>query len=192
MLVGLAEGRHLHVAVDAEGLPHRDGDVGPVDRCVAVPVVLGAEAMTMIDRLWEGSRVRVGSRRHGWKIAGLERRIGVVDDLQPFLGSLVAAMRVGVVELDQFLIARLEPDQGEGRREIEDDEGLLLLGERALALAARRSPGASSSSIAEQAESRASAVSKRTPKRLPSGQVGRCQTVSLRISASISFALMPA
>jgi hypothetical protein len=27
MVVGMREGRHLHVAVEAEGLPHRDGDV---------------------------------------------------------------------------------------------------------------------------------------------------------------------
>ncbi len=35
MVVGPAERRNLHVAVQAEGLPHGNGDVGPVDRCVS-------------------------------------------------------------------------------------------------------------------------------------------------------------
>src|ERR1700722_7371791 len=60
------------------------------------------------------------------EVALLERRIGEVDDLHPLLGRLVAAMDVGVMELHQLLIARLQPDQGEGRLQIEDGQRLLL------------------------------------------------------------------
>src|SRR5215471_6070800 len=34
MIAGAAEGRHLHVAVEPEGLTHGDGDVGAVGGCV--------------------------------------------------------------------------------------------------------------------------------------------------------------
>src|SRR5215469_155050 len=59
------------------------------------------------------------------EIAGLQGGVGLVDDLQLLLGCLVAAMRIGVMQLDQRLVARLEPDQGEGRVELEDRQGLL-------------------------------------------------------------------
>src|SRR5712692_2201833 len=58
-------------------------------------------------------------------IAGLEGRIGLIDDLQLLLGGLVAAMGVRVMLLDQHLIARLEAHRGERRFEIEHREGLL-------------------------------------------------------------------
>src|ERR1041384_784840 len=63
------------------------------------------------------------------KIARLERRVSLVDDLQPLLRRLVAAMGVRVVELHKLLVARLEPAEREGRLEIEDKERLLLLRE---------------------------------------------------------------
>src|SRR5579864_4785778 len=41
-------------------------------------------------------------------VAGLERRISLVDDFETLLGVLVAAVGVGVVLFDQRLVARLE------------------------------------------------------------------------------------
>src|SRR6185295_14746633 len=64
-------------------------------------------------------------RRSSVDVAGLEGRIGLVDDLQFLLGGLVAAMGVRVMLLDQHLIARLEAHRGERRFEIEHREGLL-------------------------------------------------------------------
>src|SRR5580765_7707689 len=64
-------------------------------------------------------------RRSSVDVAGLEGRIGLVDDLQLLLGGLVAAMGVRVMLLDQHLVARLEAQRGERRFEIEHREGLL-------------------------------------------------------------------
>src|ERR1700722_6219531 len=58
----------------------------------------------------------------GGEVAGLERRVGLIDDLEALFGVLVAAMRVGMVELDQFLVARFQARQGHRRLEIEHRE----------------------------------------------------------------------
>src|SRR5438876_9664279 len=58
------------------------------------------------------------------EIAGFEGRVGLIDDLQLLLGGLVAAMGIGVVLLDQHLVARLEAHRGEGRLNIEDRQSL--------------------------------------------------------------------
>src|SRR5258708_621917 len=65
-----------------------------------------------------------GDPRDSVEIAGFEGRVGLIDDLQLLLGGLVAAMGVGVVLLDQHLVARLEAHRGEGRFEIEHVERL--------------------------------------------------------------------
>src|SRR5947199_2166960 len=59
------------------------------------------------------------------EIAGLQGRIGLVDDLQFLLGDLVAAMRVGMVLLDQHLVARLEAHFGEWWLDVKNRERLL-------------------------------------------------------------------
>jgi hypothetical protein len=57
--------------------------------------------------------------------AGLQRGISLIDDLELLLGCLVAAMGVGMMQLDQDLIPRLEAHQGEGRLDFENGERLL-------------------------------------------------------------------
>ena len=59
-------------------------------------------------------------------IARLQGGEGEVDDLEPLFRRLVAAMHVGVVELHEFLIARLEAAEGERRNEVEHGERLVL------------------------------------------------------------------
>src|SRR5438874_8059747 len=65
------------------------------------------------------------------EVAGFQGRVGLVDDLQPLLGSLVAAMSIGVVLLDEDLIPRFEPHHGKRRLDVEHGERLV---------AGRRSP----------------------------------------------------
>src|SRR5882672_2635061 len=89
---------------------------------------------------------RVGSG----EIARFQRCIGLVDHLQLFLRCLVSAMCIGMVELDQFLVACLEANQGEGRLYLEDDEGSLL--RRQLPLVAWRLARAVAAGIAKDAE----------------------------------------
>ena len=124
VLARLAEGRNLEIAVDAEGLTDRDLDVRRADRSRSgVPL---AERMALL-------LVLSGVAGKGWprilsgsvEIAGLQGRIGLVDDLQLLLGGLVAAMGVGVVLLDQHLVARLEAHRGQRRFEIEHRQRLL-------------------------------------------------------------------
>src|SRR5436190_8297805 len=57
--------------------------------------------------------------------AGFQGRVGLVDDLQPLLGSLVAAMSIGVVLLDEDLIPRFEPHHGKRRLDVEHRERLV-------------------------------------------------------------------
>src|ERR1700688_258981 len=105
----------------------------------AVPVVPGAEAMRIIGRSGRESRVAGPVKPSpGREITRLENRIRLVDDLQPLLGLAIAAMRVGMVQFHQRLVARLEVGAAERVREIEHGERLLLLGEGALATLARR------------------------------------------------------
>src|SRR5436190_19589099 len=59
------------------------------------------------------------------EIAGFQGRVGLVDDLQPLLGSLVAAMSIGVVLLDEDLIPRFEPHYGKRRLDVEHRERLV-------------------------------------------------------------------
>src|SRR3954467_5138000 len=59
------------------------------------------------------------------EIAGLQGRIGLVDDLESFLGCFVAAMRVRMVLLDEDFIPCLEPQRGKWRFEIENSKRLL-------------------------------------------------------------------
>src|SRR4029077_4241830 len=72
---------------------------------------------------WEcrGRRTCVGSA----EIAGFQGRVCLIDNLELLLEDLVAAMGVGVVFLDQHLVARLETELGKGRLEIEYRERLL-------------------------------------------------------------------
>src|SRR5271156_4859943 len=65
------------------------------------------------------------------EIAGLQRGISLIDDLELLLGFLVAAMGVGMVQLDQDLIPRLEAHQGEGRLDFENGQRLLARRKRA-------------------------------------------------------------
>src|SRR6185312_239613 len=85
----------------------------------AVPVMPGAEAITMIDRSGRESRSSRVASSPGGEIAHLENRVGLVDDLEALLGRAVAAMRIRMVELDQRLVARLELGEGEGHRQVE-------------------------------------------------------------------------
>src|SRR5438876_12443190 len=66
--------------------------------------------------------------RRSWicsvEVAGFQGRVGLVDDLQFLLGGLVAAMGIGVVLLDQRLVARLEARRGQRRFDIKDGDRL--------------------------------------------------------------------
>src|ERR1700751_716845 len=75
--------------------------------------------------------VRGAAARGSCEIARLQRGISLIDDLQLFLGRLVATMGVGMVQLDQNLIPRLEAHQGEGRLDFENGERLLARRQRA-------------------------------------------------------------
>src|SRR5579875_2187992 len=57
--------------------------------------------------------------------AGFQGGIGLVAQLEIFLGRLVAAMGVGMVLLDQQLVAGLEAARGDRRFHIENGERLL-------------------------------------------------------------------
>src|SRR5579875_2071839 len=70
------------------------------------------------------------------KIAGLQCRVSLIDCLQALFRLAVAAMGVGVVELDQFLVARLEAHQGERGAQVKHVEGGLLSRPRSSPLAA--------------------------------------------------------
>ena len=59
-------------------------------------------------------------------------------------------MRIRMVELDQFLVARLEAYQREGRRDLEDDESRFL--GRKLPLVARRLVCSLAARVTEDAE----------------------------------------
>src|SRR5579862_782323 len=59
------------------------------------------------------------------EVAGFQRRIGLVDDLQLFLRFLVAAMGVGMVHFNQHLVTRFERRLGKGRVHVEHRERLL-------------------------------------------------------------------
>src|SRR4051794_40375814 len=59
------------------------------------------------------------------EVAGFQGRVGLVDDLEFFLGFLVAAMRVRVVLLDEDLVPCLEPHRGKWRINIENGQRLL-------------------------------------------------------------------
>src|SRR5436190_19141774 len=75
------------------------------------------------------------------EIAGLEGRIGLIDDLQLLLGDLVAAMGVRVMLFDQRLVARLEAQRGKRGFEIEHREGLFAGGGGARGGIPRLTPG---------------------------------------------------
>src|SRR5665213_305121 len=77
------------------------------------------------------------------KIARLQHGVGEIDDLEPLLRRLVAAVDVGMMQLHEFLIARLEADKGQRRRQVEYSKRLFLLRHlttlgRLLALVGRR------------------------------------------------------
>ena len=65
------------------------------------------------------------------EIARLQRGISLIDDLEFLFGCLVAAMGVGMVQLDEDLIPRLEAHQSEGRLDFENCERLLARRQRA-------------------------------------------------------------
>src|SRR5207248_2078022 len=75
--------------------------------------------------------VRGVAARWSCEIARLQRGISLIDDLEFLFGCLVAAMGVGMVQLDQDLIPRLEAHQGEGRLDFENGERLLARRQRA-------------------------------------------------------------
>src|SRR6185437_6149270 len=62
------------------------------------------------------------------EIAGFQGGVGLIDDLELLLGGLVAAMRVGVVELDEHLVPGLQADRGERGLEVKDGKRLLAGG----------------------------------------------------------------
>src|SRR5271170_7738124 len=64
------------------------------------------------------------------EIAGFQSGIGLIDDLQLLLGRLVPAMRVGMVQLDQCLVPRLQTHRGERRLDLEYGKRLFLSRER--------------------------------------------------------------
>src|SRR5262249_51371362 len=115
------------------------------------------------------------------EVAALQRRIGLVDDLEPLLGRLVAAMRIGVVQLDQFLVPRLEANEREGRLELEHQKRDRLGARRSLvplprpSLARRsRLAGAITKDaeiIANRRSSRPVATAERPSRTLPNGVV---------------------
>src|SRR5215469_7460870 len=59
-------------------------------------------------------------------VAGLERRIGLIDDFEALFGVLVAAIRVRVVELHQRFVARLEIGQRNRLAQIENRQSARL------------------------------------------------------------------
>ena len=101
--VALAEGRHLHVAVDAERLAHRDLDVRLADRSRSgCPLVERLALLLVLSRVaWKGWAGEILSGLI--EIAGFQGRVGLVDDLQLLLGGLIAAMCVRVMLLDERL-----------------------------------------------------------------------------------------
>src|SRR5207248_265068 len=123
VLAGLAERRHFEIAVDPEGLPHRYLNIRLAGRSRSGCRLLNGWHASGAFWFWDG---KIGPRSLGGsvEIAGLEGRIGLIDDLQLLLGGLVAAMGVRVVLLDQRLITRLEAQRGKRRFEIEHREGL--------------------------------------------------------------------
>ena len=73
------------------------------------------------------------------EIAGFEGRVGLIDDLQLLLGHFVSAMCIGMVELDQRLVARLQAHRGERSLDLEHGQGLFASGQSTLCRLARGS-----------------------------------------------------
>src|SRR5947209_20255511 len=72
---------------------------------------------------------------------GFQGRVGLVDDLELLLGDFVAAMRVGMMLLDQHLVPRLQADHGERRVEVEDRQRLVARRSGARRNIAAEAPG---------------------------------------------------
>ena len=60
------------------------------------------------------------------EVTGFKRRVSLVDDFEPFLGCFIAAIGVGVMLFDQFLVALLERGKSEGQAEVERRQRLFL------------------------------------------------------------------
>src|SRR4029453_16331802 len=126
VLARLAERWNFEIAVDPEGLTHRDLDVRLSCRSRSRRRLLNGWHFSRASWLmWEG---RLADPLASAEIAGFQGRVGLVDDLQPLLGSLVAAMSIGVVLLDEDLIPRLEPHHGKRRLDVEHRERLVAGG----------------------------------------------------------------
>ena len=112
--------------------------------------------------------------------------IGLVDQLQPFLGGLVAAVEVGVVFLGQLLVAALELGQREAGRPAPAGPSSRSALVRGRGSGRRRRP---SPARRTGRTGRASARRSRRPCR--SARSGRCQVTSARRWRSMSAWLMP-
>ncbi len=141
--------------------------------------------------LSERKGVADGGASGAGEVAGLQRRVGLIDHLELLLRRLVPAVGIGMVALHELLVAGLDASEGERRRELEYRQGLLLRRERSFALPRLRGgvvdveqPVVAPARLEARAETTARAARSAAARRYRSGSPPRSPPRSSRHSNS--------